>query len=238
MTKPAKNSIELSARPLVVGTVHSSASFPLARRMRLSEVDLLELRVDAFAASPEPLLKLAPKLRVPLIVTVRHPRECGAGHLTARRRRELFEQFLPHAAAIDIELRSARELAKVAEAAREKGIRVILSHHDFQRTPGAKTLLELSKRAADAGADIFKVAATASSPRELAALLEFMGSEDRLPLSAMAMGRYGKISRLLLAACGSVLNYGYLDTANASGQWPALLLKKRIAEVLLPRGAA
>ena len=47
----------------------------------------------------------------------------------------------------------------------------------------------------------------------------------------MGMGRLGKISRLLLAQAGSVLNYGYLDQPNASGQWEATLLKKRLAEL-------
>ena len=52
-----------------------------------------------------------------------------------------------------------------------------------------------------------------------------------MPLSVMGMGRFGKISRLLLAQAGSVLNYGYLDRPNASGQWEARLLKSRLAEL-------
>jgi len=45
------------------------------------------------------------------------------------------------------------------------------------------------------------------------------------------MGTWGKLSRLTLGAAGSVLNYGYLDAANATGQWPARLLKTRLQEV-------
>jgi len=45
------------------------------------------------------------------------------------------------------------------------------------------------------------------------------------------MGIFGKISRLVLAQAGSCLNYGYLGTPNASGQWPVALLKARIAEL-------
>jgi 3-dehydroquinate dehydratase len=47
----------------------------------------------------------------------------------------------------------------------------------------------------------------------------------------MGMGAYGKVSRLVLAQAGSCLNYGYLGTANASGQWPVSVLKARIAEL-------
>ena len=48
----------------------------------------------------------------------------------------------------------------------------------------------------------------------------------------MGMGPMGRVSRLVLAAAGSCLNYGYLDRAQVPGQWPAAELKRRIAEVL------
>jgi 3-dehydroquinate dehydratase-1 len=69
---------------------------------------------------------------LPLIVTVRHPLEGGAGALSAQKRRELFEKFLPHAAFVDVELRSVKELASVLNAARQNGVKIILSHHDFK----------------------------------------------------------------------------------------------------------
>jgi 3-dehydroquinate dehydratase-1 len=47
----------------------------------------------------------------------------------------------------------------------------------------------------------------------------------------MGMGALGKVSRLLFARAGSVLNYGYLDQPNASGQWEATLLKERLKEL-------
>jgi len=231
----------------VVAAVHSPASLALARKMRRGEVDFLELRVDAFAAlgadQTHLLLRAASRLSLPLIVTVRHFREGGAARLDARQRRDLFEQFLPHAALIDVELRSAKELASVLKSARERGAKIILSHHDFQKTPSREKLGQLANEARSAGADIFKIAAKAANPRELAVLFDFLASEAgekksrsagsvfAPALSVMAMGEFGKISRLLFAKTGSVLNYGFLDKANASGQWPAKLLKKRIAEV-------
>jgi 3-dehydroquinate dehydratase-1 len=47
----------------------------------------------------------------------------------------------------------------------------------------------------------------------------------------MGMGALGKVSRLVFAEAGSVLNYGYLDRPNASGQWEATLLKQRLKEL-------
>ncbi len=71
--------------------------------------------------------------------------------------------------------------------------------------------------------------------RALAQLLGIFGKKQPLPLSVMGMGRFGKISRLLLAQAGSVLNYGYLDRPNASGQWearPAQITPRRIGGTL------
>jgi 3-dehydroquinate dehydratase-1 len=45
------------------------------------------------------------------------------------------------------------------------------------------------------------------------------------------MGPLGKLSRLVLAKAGSCLNYGYLNTPNAPGQWPAARLKTLLEEI-------
>jgi 3-dehydroquinate dehydratase-1 len=78
------------------------------------------------------------------------------------------------------------------------------------------------------------VAATARTPQELERLFAFFNRQQRRRpgvLSVMGMGEFGQLSRLLFGTCGSVLNYGYLDQAQVPGQWPAELLKRRLAEL-------
>lgn len=124
-----------------------------------------------------------------------------------------------------------KELAGILDTARRSGVKIIASAHDFHATPPVATLLRAILRAQGAGADICKLAAHADTPVALARLLGVLGRKQPLPLSVMGMGRFGKISRLLFAQAGSVLNYGYLDAPNANGQWEARLLKKRLAEL-------
>jgi 3-dehydroquinate dehydratase-1 len=186
--------------------------------------------VDAFAGDPEPLLRVVPRLKVPLIVTVRDAAEGGAARLTARSRAELFALFLPHAAMIDVELRGVKKLAGTIEHARSSGVKVILSFHDFRATPSAVRLKNLLAQARSAGADVFKVAARADSLRDVARLSALL-DDGRVPCSVMGMGRFGKVSRLLFARAGSVLNYGHLGEAQVSGQWPVGQLRKRIDEL-------
>ena len=224
----------LSVRPQVVGAVHSTGALRRALRIRHGDVDFLEIRVDSFAPDPAPLLRALPRLRVPLIVTVRHPAEGGLNRLGLARRRELFAEFLPFATLIDIELRSCATLAPTIADARARGVRVIVSAHHFKTMPTTASLWQTIRRAHAAGAGICKLAALADTPAALARLLGLFSRRPPLPLSVMGMGRFGKISRLLLAQTGSVLNYGYLDRPNASGQWEAVLLKKRLAELTSP----
>ncbi|HSI10847.1 MAG TPA: type I 3-dehydroquinate dehydratase, partial [Chthoniobacter sp.] len=81
--------------------------------------------MDNFATDLNPLLAALPRLRVPLLVTVRHPAEGGANNLGFARRRELYAQFLPHAALMDVELRSFGKLAATVEDAQRAGVKVI-----------------------------------------------------------------------------------------------------------------
>lgn len=226
-----ESSRNLAGPGAIVGTVHSPDSLRAALKLRAHAVDLLELRVDHFADDPATLLRAAPRLKAPLIVTVRHPAEGGKHGLAFARRRELYAQFLPWAAAIDVELRSVKSLQRTLGDARARGTRVIVSFHDFRATPGAARLTQIVRRAADAGADIVKIAARADTPAALHRLLGIFAAKNARPLSVMAMGAYGKVSRLLFAQAGSVLNYAFLGTANASGQWSVADFRARLAEV-------
>jgi len=209
------------ANPAVVGVVDSPQARRLAVRLKGSEVDVLEWRADCL-----PGARAIPDSAIPWILTVRHPGEGGMGNLADPAREKLFMRLLPGATCVDVELRSFRVMRNVLEAAR--GVRVIASFHDFQKTPGAAALRELAGRAADSGADVFKVATRVSDPGDISRLLELF-SVSSLPVAVMGMGPLGFSSRLLFAASGSVLNYGWLHRPNVPGQWPALELKAMLA---------
>jgi 3-dehydroquinate dehydratase-1 len=217
--------------PLVVGTIHSRGSLRKALKLRRGDVDLFELRVDHFARDPEPLLEAGAELCAPAIVTVRHGAEGGAERLPRGQREELFTRFLPVAAFVDLELRSVEALAPTVAAARAAKVKLIVSDHHFRSTPALASLRKRLRRARAAGADIVKVAALASSPADLARLLALFCGKDRPALSVMGMGPLGKVSRLLFACTGSVLNYGYLDQPQLPGQWEARELKARLLEL-------
>lgn len=228
---PASKITTKAQKAQVVGTVHSPKSLQRALRLAPGSIDFLELRVDHFANDPRPLLQAIPRLKFPVIVTTRHPAEGGANGLSLSRRRALIMEFLPFAAAIDVELRTAPHVKTILAMARGHRIKVILSSHHFRTMPGPKALDALIRSAAMWQPDVFKIAALTSSAADLGRLISLFTRPASVPLSVMGMGEFGKISRLVLARLGSVLNYGYLDQPNASGQWEATALQKRLAEI-------
>ena len=216
-----------------MGTIHSAAALKEAVRLRKGEVDLLELRLDHFVTDLKPLIRVLPKLAIPLIVTVRHPREGGVNRLSSKQRLSLYRQFLPFAAMIDVELRSAASLEPLLEEAHNAGVLRILSWHDFRSTPSLPVLRSRWPAAAEFQPEVIKFATVTEKPTQLATLIAFLAGRPAQPLaSVMGMRTFGKVSRLALAAAGSHLNYGYLGELQVPGQWPAKALKRLLAEVL------
>src|SRR5256885_14870770 len=134
-------------RPKIVGVIFSRADLQRARRMR-KPPDLFELRLDRLTN-----VAIA-ELPAPLIITARDPREGGANNLSAVRRRALLLKFLPRAAYVDVELRSARAFRSVLESAFENKVRAILSFHDFEATPSDARLDEIASEARSLGAAV------------------------------------------------------------------------------------
>lgn len=219
-----------SSRPLVA-TAHTPAGLRQAAELAASEVGFVEIRLDTLAGAARDLAGAVSAIRSPLLFTARHPAEGGAGRLSPSKRRDLLEAFLPAARALDVELRSAGAMADLLERARRRRVTRVVSFHDFRGTPGLPRLRDVVRRSCRTGADIVKIATLLRGPRDLAVLLMLQGTA-RVPLATMGMGPLGKVSRLVLAAAGSRLNYGYLDKPQVAGQWPARELALRLGEVL------
>ncbi len=194
----------------VVGVIASCVDLDFATRMRCPP-HLFELRLDQLADNIDQLEKTISRLRAPIIITARHPREGGANKLSLQQRWKLLTRFLPKAEYIDIELRSVLALRALLVLAKQRKVRRIISFHNFQATPAARILLAKGRAAQAHGASIFKIATRTDTPLELGRLLDLIGNPNiRVPVSAMGIGQLGSISRVLLARAGSALIYGSL----------------------------
>jgi len=201
----------------VVGIVDSPEALKAARRLSSKDVDFLEWRADFLGTG-------IVESKIPWIVTARHPAEGGQNAMSAHARREALLELLATAALVDVEIRSLGGMTRVLSEARKAGVEIIASFHDFQKTPTSARLQALVKQASDAGADVLKIATHTNTPGDVARLLDLL-EKTPLPLAVMGMGPLGMASRVILAAAGSVLNYGWLHRPNVTGQWSAKELR-------------
>lgn len=219
----------LPAPRSVVGTLHTTEGLQTLHDGPSPRVDFLEIRLDCLPLSlPRRLLDHLPR---PLLLTARSHEEGGRRAWTDTRRLAHLQKFLGRAGLVDWEWRSWSTLVPLLDELRKKNIPILASCHDFMGTPPLAELLRTRDRALASGASIFKLATTLRNTRDLQNLLALQEQSHGMAVATMGMGPLGRASRLLCAALGSVLNYGWLDRPEVPGQFPARLLKQRITEV-------
>lgn len=224
-----------SSRPLAVGVIADSAALEhftsLDAAARSALCDVAELRLDQLQL---PVVDLRARLagnETPLLLTSRHPAEGGQGPEDPVARAAMIEPLLDLATLIDLELRSAMQMQGTIAKARAAGVPVLGSFHDFQATPSDDVLLGAVNFAQQAGLDAVKFATYLNTQEDLIRLMKLAGGTHRLRLSVMGMGPWGRVSRLVLAKSGSLLNYGFIGASNAPGQWPVARLKELLSEL-------
>ena len=128
----------------IVGTIHTTGGFAAAQK---AAVHAVEVRVDALPKPPE--VSRLSALTLPAILTVRRFDEGGHRPLDDEQRAALYLELLPAAAAIDLEVASlrSRALRPVLDAARQVGVPIIASYHDFTTTPSLARLKSVVARA-------------------------------------------------------------------------------------------
>ena len=198
-----------------VGVIASKEELRIGQKLQ-ELPDFFELRLDRLLCLHESDIG---QLKSPLIITARHPAEGGAANLTQTERRDLLSKFLPHAAFIDLEVRSLSALDEIWQEACRKKIGRICSFHNFNRTPTLGQFQKQWQRAINASADIFKIVTRADEMEDLITLMRVLRLRSNAArLCVMAIGKFGPISRLLFPECGSVLVYAPLSRPFHDGQ--------------------
>lgn len=180
----------------------------------------MEIRVDRIPEIHRLITDIS-SIPVPVLLTCRHPDEGGFNDLRdSEERSSILAPLIPHAAAIDIEIASAAQMPQIIGIARESGLTLILSFHDFSNTPDDGQLQVILQDGIANAADLIKIATTTDNPAQLCRLLSLFSMFPDQPLAVMGMGKLGMASRLAAAQSGSILNYAAMDEVTAPGQWP------------------
>lgn len=205
------------------GFVLAASTARLADIERASRyADALEYRLD-LAESGVDVLDI--DLPLPVLVTNRIESEGGQTPQTPERLDSLCRAIeQPAVEAVDIELAALLDGdgERVVERAREHGVSVVVSTHNFEETPGRDRLLELLSQADERG-DIAKLAVTARDVDDVLDLLSVTreATANGLTVATMAMGDVGNHSRVVAPLYGSRIGYAPVDSeqATAPGQY-------------------
>lgn len=111
-------------------------------------------------------------------------------------------------------------------------IKLIISHHDFKKTPPQKALISLAEIMFTKGADIAKIATKASKMEDSINMLSLLSqlTKNRQKAICLCMGKQGRLTRTTGHLLGNYLMYAPMREAHktASGQIPIKELKKII----------
>lgn len=189
--------------------------------------DMLELRLDQFRSLKSDYLtgtikEIKKKTRLPIIATLRRSSEEKflpiRRRISEEKRLAILSSILPLVDLVDIELSAGTIIKRVISRAHSLNKKVIVSCHNFKKTPASKELVSLTKDAGKIGADIVKVAAFARTEEDVARLMTLAYLSKIRPIVAIAMGSKGSVSRLIAPVFGSCISYAAVTKKAAPGQ--------------------
>jgi 3-dehydroquinate dehydratase-1 len=207
----------LGTTPKVVGTVSQAGTLA---QLPSRDCDIIELRLDLIGSDA------LRQLGQPVIATIRLASEGGKWTQPDADRLPLFDTALRECTAADIELRSPL-LDKVSALAANHQKALIVSYHDFEKTPPLADLRQVMSKAANYGT-VVKIATLTETEDDVATLRALFNENCSAALCVLGMGPLGLQTRIEFPRLGSCFTYGYLDQPVAPGQVAARELMKQL----------
>ncbi|WP_079475243.1 type I 3-dehydroquinate dehydratase [Marinococcus halophilus] len=226
-----------ASRPMICVPLTGETTENLVEELQtinLAQADAIEWRADHFKnlkdiQAVRQVLQIL-KQKAPgclLLFTIRSAQEGGADRrLTDEETIELILEAVhsKNTDIVDIEGRmSSEHIAAVYQKTRECGVKMLISHHDFSRTPAAREMNRWGEEAERNGADIVKMAVMPNRKSDVLNLLGVLAElSEKLTIctAAMAMGPAGIASRLVGHSFGSMMIFASGKESSAPGQIP------------------
>ena len=181
-------------------------------------IQMAEVRRDLLDEEEQKRARLFPAMTdVPVILTLRRKCDGGKCTLSERQRRSLLLDALDgDFAYVDIEEDIKR--SEVEQKARERGVKIIRSFHDFTGMPDDiySRIYKLAERG-----DVAKAAVPPHSIADLMTLFRIADELRDVPKIIIGMGEWGMPLRILYRKAGSMLTFASSGREVAPGQLTA-----------------
>ncbi len=201
--------------------------------------DLVEWRVDYYddVFDKELLLDVLQSLRdklheIPLIFTLRLDLEGGVKKIDSQYRIDLIKEAIKskNIDIVDIELIVGDQIRDIVNLCKENGVYVLVSNHDFEKTPPKKDIIDKFIEAQNMGADIAKVAVMANKKEDALELLYAVNDVREkytdIPIVGISMSEKGIISRIMGMTYGSAFTFASGRQGSAPGQLSISKMRK------------
>ena len=173
--------------------------------------DLIEIRLDSLK-NHDCLKEISSSTGIPLIATNKSKEHHGGFLGTETERQKiLFDAVQNGFEYVDVDLGTPNQV-QLIKSFREAGAKVIVSFHDFEKTPSLSELKKVQDELSALGADVCKIITTANSVEDNLVVLDFVSkSSKQAKMVCFAMGEFGKTSRLLSPVFGAFFTFACLD---------------------------
>jgi len=209
-----------------------------------ADADLAEFRIDllSFASDSKQVIALGHELKQilgtkPMIATIRTHNEGGQLTISDADYGKTYQAYLqqPFMDMLDVEMFRDQQIVKnTVKLAHAKKVRIVMSNHDFQKTPAEAEIIKRLLKQDELGADILKIAVMPQSKQDVFTLMNAtlnVSQQSKKPLLTMSMGKLGTISRIATANMGGSFSFGMIGEASAPGQIDVTQLKQFLKTV-------
>lgn len=209
-----------------------------------ADADLAEFRIDLlnFASDRKQVIALGHELKQilgtkPLIATIRTHNEGGQLTISDADYGKTYQAYLqqPFMDMLDVEMFRDHQIVKnTVKLAHAKKVLIVMSNHDFQKTPPESEIIKRLLKQDELGADILKIAVMPQNKQDVFTLMNAtlkVSQQSKKPLLTMSMGKLGTISRIATANMGGSFSFGMIGEASAPGQIDVIQLKQFLKTV-------
>ena len=209
-----------------------------------ADADLAEFRIDLlnFASDRKQVIALGHELKQilgtkPLIATIRTHNEGGQLTISDADYGKTYQAYLqqPFMDMLDVEMFRDQQIVKdTVKMAHAKKVLIVMSNHDFQKTPPESEIIKRLLKQDELGADILKIAVMPQNKQDVFTLMNAtlkVSQQSKKPLLTMSMGKLGTISRIATANMGGSFSFGMIGEASAPGQIDVTQLKQFLKTV-------
>ncbi|GAA5632000.1 catabolic 3-dehydroquinate dehydratase [Acinetobacter calcoaceticus] len=209
-----------------------------------ADADLAEFRIDllSFASDSKQVIALGHELKQilgtkPMIATIRTHNEGGQLTISDADYGKTYKAYLqqPFMDMLDVEMFRDQQIVKnTVKLAHAKKVLIVMSNHDFQKTPAEAEIIKRLLKQDELGADILKIAVMPQSKQDVFTLMNAtlkVSQQSKKPLLTMSMGKLGTISRIATANMGGSFSFGMIGEASAPGQIDVTQLKQFLKTV-------